>query len=482
MPGRGRSFDGNSMETLIKTNLSHLLSPGKEVCFLGIGGVGMSALARVLAARGLKVRGYDSKEGGSVQKLRAEGIPVITGHRPVHLSSAEWVVYSSAISKNNPEFKRAEALELSIYHRAEVLAHLMNQAISLAITGTHGKTTCSALASFLLTRAGFEPTCLVGGELLNYGSNVILGRTHLFVAEVDESDRSQLFFTPDFALITNLEADHLDVYHDLTDLKNSFRVFLDQIKKTGKLIYCFDDPNMRELISQDKIQGAVSYGMTAEADYYAHEVSLDGFKSRYVLYHHGKKVDTVELSVPGLHNVLNSLGVIALLGSFGVRLDRFLPFLKEFRGTARRLEVKLDLPNLLVIDDYAHHPTEVRASLRALRGLGRRTTVVFQPHRFSRTLHLAREFSEAFDYADRVVLTDIYGAGEENIRHVKTSSIYDAVKQSGHPNVHMVPRGQIIDFLTENRNPNEIVAFLGAGDIGEIANEFADRFKSAHLS
>lgn len=470
------------METLTKTSLFRLLKPGKKVFLIGIGGVGMSALARVLAAYGLEVSGSDSKESRTVKKLRAEGIPVAIGHHAGHLSSAEWAIYSSAIAKNNPELKQAEALALATYHRAEVLAHLMNQAISLVITGTHGKTTCSALASFLLTRSGLEPTCLVGGEILNYESNVILGRRHLFVAEVDESDKSQLFFIPDFALITNLEADHLDVYHDLAGLKHSFRLFLDRVKKTGRVIYCFDDPNLRELIAQEQIPGAVSFGMSAGADYHAGEVSLDGFKSRYTLYRHGKKVDTVELAIPGLHNVLNSLGVIALLASFGLLPSRFLHFLKEFRGTSRRLEVKLDRPELLVIDDYAHHPTEVRASLRALRALGRRTTVVFQPHRFSRTFHLAHEFSEAFDHADRVVLTDIYAAGEENVNQVKVSSIYEVVKQSGHPNVHLVARENLIDFLSTSRSKNELIAFLGAGDIGEIANEFADRFKSADLS
>ena len=463
----------------MRKELIRLIERGKKVFLIGIGGVGMSGLARILASRGLDVSGSDVKRNRTVAKLEEEGIRVVLGHETSFAERPDGVIFSSAISKTNPDFKKAEVLGIPVYHRAEVLSFLMNQVISLAITGAHGKTTSAAMAGFLMTQAGLHPSCFVGGEILNYGSNVIIGDPHLFVAEVDESDRSQLHFSPDFALITNLDAEHLDVYQDLVDIKNSFRAFIDQIKSTGKVTYCFDNPHLREVASEVSV-GAVSYGLTSASDFYAQDVVLNGLHSTYVLIERGSKIDKVDLCIPGLHNVLNSLGVIALLRSFGLRYDQFLKYLPDFRGVGRRLEVKLNRQDLLIVDDYAHHPTEVNATLRAVRGFGKKTTAVFQPHRFSRTVHLANEFSQAFDAADRVLLTDIYSAGEENPDQVNVSLIYEAVKKGGHPDVQMIRRDDIIDYLMSHREGDETVAFLGAGDIGEIADEFASRFESAY--
>lgn len=463
----------------MRKELNDLIDRGKKVFLIGIGGVGMSALARILAAQGLEVNGSDVKRGRTVTKLEADGIQVVIGHDASLIDRLDFVIYSSAISKTNPDFTKAEMLHLPIYHRAEVLSFLMNRVISIAITGAHGKTTSAAFISFLMTQAGLKPSCLVGGEILNYGSNAIIGDPNLFVAEVDESDRSQLHFSPDFALITNLDVEHLDVYKDIADIKSSFRRFVDQVKTTGKVIYCLDDPNLKEIMMEAS-SSAVSYGFSTHSDFYAKDIVLEGFSSKYLLVERGEKINEVSLTIPGAHNVLNSLGVIALLRSFGLRYDQFFKFMSEFRGAGRRLEVKLNRQDLLVIDDYAHHPTEVNATLRAIQSLGRKTTAVFQPHRFSRTLHLASEFSQAFRCADRVILTDIYGAGEENPNQVNVNLIYDAVKKGGHPNVWVVGRSEIIDFLMTHREGEEAVAFLGAGDIGEIADEFASRFESAY--
>jgi UDP-N-acetylmuramate--alanine ligase len=463
----------------VQKELIRLLEHGRKVFLIGIGGVGMSALARVLAARGLNVSGSDIKKTKNVTKLEAEGIQVVLGHNSSFEERPDCIIFSSAIKKNNPDFKRAEILGIPLLHRAEALSFLTNQVISLAITGAHGKTTSSAFTSFLLTQAGFRPSCLVGGEILNYGSNAVVGNPHLFVAEVDESDRSQLHFSPDFALITNLDAEHLDVYKDLQDIKDSFRRFVHHVKTTGQIIYCLEDPNLKEIISEIPAN-TVSYGFGPESDFYAEEICLEGFSSRYVLVERGKRIDEVLLKIPGMHNVLNSLGVIALIRSFGASYDQFLKATSEFRGAARRFEVKLNRPNLLVIDDYAHHPTEVKATLKAVRNIGRKTTVVFQPHRFSRTLYLAKEFSRAFESADRVILTDIYSAGEENPAQIDTRLIYDQVKNGGHSDVHVIKRDDIINFLMNHHDGEETVAFLGAGDIGEIADEFASRFEDVY--
>ncbi|MBI4000115.1 MAG: UDP-N-acetylmuramate--L-alanine ligase [Candidatus Omnitrophica bacterium] len=459
----------------MRKELIRLVERGRKVFLIGIGGIGMSAIARILASRGLEISGSDAKKSRMIDKLEAEGIQVAVGHDGSFATRPDWIIVSSAISKTNPDFRRAEELGIPIYHRAEVLSFLTNQVISLAITGAHGKTTSSALTSFLMTQAGLRPSCAVGGEILNFGSNVVIGDPHLFVAEVDESDRSQLYFFPDFALITNVDAEHLDVYKDLSDIKGSFKSFIDQVKTTGRVVYCFDDPHLKE-IALEAPAGTASYGLNPAADFSAKEVTFNGFSSAYVLFEKGERIDEVRLGIPGVHNVLNSLGVIALLRSFGLPYRQFLKYLPDFRGAGRRLEVKLNRKDLLVIDDYAHHPTEVNATLKAIRELGKRTTVVFQPHRFSRTVHLAGEFSKAFQSADRVLLTDIYSAGEDNPNQVNVSLIYDAVKRNGHPNVQMIKRNEIIDFLVAHRESEETVAFLGAGDIGEIADEFASRF------
>lgn len=459
--------------------LIRLLEPGKKVFFIGIGGIGMSGLARLLLAKGFGVTGSDVKRTKITSKLEAEGIPVFIGHEGTFESRPDLAIYSSAITKSNIDFQKLETLGIPIFHRAQVLSFIMNRVISLAITGAHGKTTSSSMASFLISQAGLKPSCLVGGEILNFGSNVLIGDPNLIISEVDESDRSQLYFSPDFALITNLDAEHLDVYRDLEDIKSSFRIFIDQVKTTGSFVYCLDDPNLKEIASDSQRSG-VSYGFSESADFHPKDIHLDGFRSTYVLYEKGRQVEQIHLSIPGVHNILNSLGVIALLRTFGLEYSRFLKFLPNFKGAGRRMEVKLNRPDLLIIDDYAHHPTEIKATLQAIKGLGRKVTVVFQPHRFSRTAHLVHDFGPAFEHADRVLLTDIYSAGEQNPNQIQASVIYDVIKKTGHPEVSVVSRGQIVDFLLSHFEGEQTVAFLGAGDIGEVADEFASRFENVY--
>lgn len=463
----------------MRNELTQLIQVGKKAYFVGIGGVGMSGLARVLAGRGLCVSGSDAKRTPTLSQLEKELIDVEVGHRGDFRGRPDFVVISSAISEANQDLVAARALGIPVFHRAEVLAYLTNQAISVAVTGAHGKTTSSALTSYLLTELGLGPTCVVGGEVVNYGSNVILGNPHFFVAEVDESDRSHLLFSPDLALITGLDAEHLNTYKNMASLIRSFAHFVRQVEKTGRVVYCADDPHIASIMRRRGLR-AVRYGFSAGVDFLATDLRLSGFQSSYQLIERGEKVGEVELSIPGRHNVANSLGVIALLRTFGLAYDMFLPLLPGFHGVRRRLEVKLTRPELLVIDDYAHHPTEVRASLSALDGLRSKLTVVFQPHRYSRTAQLAGEFSGAFQEADCVVLTDIYGAGEENTERVSVEVVYDAVKKSGHANVQVIRRDHIIEFLSSQMGADETIAFLGAGDIGEVANEFAGRLESVY--
>lgn len=449
------------------------LKPGVKAYLIGIGGIGMSGLAKVLRHLGLQVSGSDAKTNKETAELSKLGVQIYIGHDSAHIQRQDFIIYSSAISQKNPERREAVMRELPLFHRAEVLSALMNQAISIAVTGTHGKSTTSAMIAFLLSEAGVKPTCLVGARMLNFDSNVLLGDPKLLVAEVDESDRSQLFYRPDYAVLTNLEEDHLDTYQNFENLRSAFSEFIGGLKATGQLIYCGHDVYLKELSAQ--ISSQTSYGLSKSFHYSADEVVLEGFSSRFLLYEKGKKIGNVSLNLPGKHNVLNALGAIATLRAFGVSWDAILKNLSGFKGVGRRLEIKLALTHLIVIDDYAHHPTEIEASLQSIRMLGKKVTAVFQPHRYSRTRYLAASFAKAFYQADRVVLTDIYGAGEENVDGVDVQDLYRMTKEK-HPDVTFVPMKDLMEFLSSDANSEGVIAFLGAGDITEVADEFSKRF------
>jgi len=437
----------------------------------------MSALAKVLHHRGYEVAGSDCSEGRSLQELKGLGITVHAGQREIFMEGRDQVVYSSAISFDHPEMAWAREQGLPIIHRAQALASLFNQAgTSIAVTGTHGKTTTSGMISFVLSETGRHPTCLVGGDIVNLGTNAILGGDEFFVSEVDESDGSQICYTPNYAVLTNLEEDHMDHYSNLDHLKQSMTQFLSNLNNPGLVVYSAEDPILRELVPASG-KPHLSFGWSSEANVYADRIRLEGFHSEFELYQNGFFASRVVLSVPGAHNVLNAMGAISVLLEIGLDLDEILEALFRFRGTRRRLEIKLDLERTLVIDDYAHHPAEVTASLKALSRLGRRLTVIFQPHRFSRTRYLGREFGNAFQDAHELILTEIYGAGEKNPDNVTSEVIYEAVREANHPSVKMMSKERVIDYLLSCNSQEGVFAFLGAGDIGEVADEFAQRIK-----
>lgn len=437
----------------------------------------MSGLAKVLRHRGFNVAGSDRVENRSVRELKSLGVPVHVGQKEIFLESRDLVVYSSAINADHPEMVWARDRGLPIVHRAQALASLLNRAeTSVAITGTHGKTTTSSMISFVLSETRRHPTCLVGGDIVNLATNAILGGDEFFVSEVDESDGSQEYYAPNYAILTNLEEDHMDHYADLEDLKQSMSRFLSNLNNPGLVVYSREDPVLRELVPASG-KPRLSFGWTSEADVYAERIRLEGFHSEFDLFQQGFFGARVLLSVPGAHNIQNALGAISVLLELGLDLDEILEALFRFRGARRRLEVKLDLEDTIVIDDYAHHPAEVMASLRALTRLGKRLTVVFQPHRFSRTRYLGREFGKAFQEADELILTEIYGAGEKNPDNITSELIYTAVREAKHPAVRMMPKEGVIDYLLGRDSREGVIAFLGAGDIGEVADEFARRVK-----
>jgi UDP-N-acetylmuramate--alanine ligase len=459
--------------------VKNVLEGKKRIHFVGIAGIGMSGLAKALKSFGYGVSGSDVKEGVMMDDLRRRGIAIYKGHEAGHAEGADLIVYSSAIRGDNPEKRYAESRNIEFVHRSDLLAHFIRQGESVGILGTHGKTTTSSMASYLMTGLDFDPTCFVGGVMANYGDNVLLCGNRWMVAEIDESDGTHLKFAPTNVILTNLEEDHLDHYSGIEDIKDHFRRFFKGLAPETRVAYCSDCPNVRDVMAGANVR-KISYGFNEGAEYSAANIELDGLSTAYRLVVRGRIAGEVRLQVPGRHNVANSLGNIALLHSMGISLEAILKIFPGFKGVKRRLELKLDDPGLSVVDDYAHHPTEVSASLDALKASGRKVTCVFQPHRYSRAISLAGTFGPSFASADRLILTEIYAAGETNTKGIDSGVIYDAVSGSGHPNILRLPKEKVVEYLLRNSGAHEIIAFLGAGDITEIADRFVESYKSAH--
>ena len=454
------------------------IQPGSRLYFIGIGGVGMSALAKVLKLGGYPVSGSDRYPSARTHELEGLGIPIKFGQQEIGFEPSDIIIYSSAIHPDHLEFQEARRRQMTIHHRAEVLSFFFNRAkTAIGVTGTHGKTTTTSMIAFMLSELGKNPTCLVGGEVLNFGTNARFGDPDLWIAEVDESDQTHELYCPHYAVVTNLEEDHLDHYGNLEALKSSFINFVQNAADPGLIIHSADDPVMAELMHSIKVP-QLTFGFEARADYRATAVEEKDFGSEFDLEEAGFFVTRVKLSVPGRHNIANALAALAVLSQLGLDPCEMAPFLANFRGARRRLEIKWKSQDLTVIDDYAHHPTEVSASLRALRSHAGRLTAIFQPHRFSRTRHFYKDFGKVLEMADELIVTEVYGAGEKNPDRVSSSLIYDELVAAGHPNAHIMDKNEIIAYLLNRSDLSGTVAFLGAGDIGEIADEFANRLKS----
>jgi len=455
-----------------------ILDQARHAYLIGIGGVGMSALARVLKYLGFMVSGSDLKANSVTQALTQEGIPVYLGQDQIRFGNADLIIYSTAIDPDHFELKTAYERGLNVFHRAEILASLFNRAkTSVAVTGTHGKTTTSSMIAYVLDECGKKPTCLVGGDLLNFGTNTLLGDADFWVSEVDESDKTHELYTPGYAVLTNLEDDHPEHYTDLKDVEQSFKRFLKNPENPGVVIFNYDDPVLQRLMGTCS-KPKISCGFSPEADFSAQNIQIDSFGSEFDFFETAFFSTRVRLSVPGMHNVSNALAAMTLLVQLGLEPEEIAQALEKFQGARRRLEIKWRSPELLIIDDYAHHPTEVQASIHALRQMGKNLTVVFQPHRFSRTLRFFREFSEVFDEVDELILTDVYGAGEPNPEKVDIDLIHRELIHRGHRSVKVIKRQALTRELLSRNDLQGTIAFLGAGDIGEVANEFTSQLKT----
>jgi UDP-N-acetylmuramate--alanine ligase len=455
-----------------------LFKQTQKIYFVGIGGVGMSAIAKVLKFQGHEVAGSDSSSNLRIEELKASKIKIFSSPLDRDLNDYNLLVYSSAIPYGHPEMVEAREKGLVICHRAQVLAALMNNAkTSIGVLGTHGKTTTSCMISHILSEMGQKPTCLIGGDLLNTGTNALFGNSDLWVAEVDESDRTHELYSLNYAILTNLEQDHIENYSQMSEVEESFARFLSKMKNPGLVIYNGDDEVTTRLV-QACSTPHLSVGFSESCDFRAGEIKMTPFGSTFDLYEVGFPVIRVELTVPGRHNIANALSSIATLVSMGYDLEEICQAITSFKGARRRLELKANLGKLLVIDDYAHHPTEVMMSLNALKTMAPQVTLVFQPHRYTRTAFFYKEFAMALSQADRVILTEIYSAGELNPNNIDAKMIYDELIALGHPNVQMMCKADIVRSLRGQSELEGVVAFLGAGNIGEVADDCAKQFKS----
>jgi len=452
----------------------------QHVHFIGIGGYGMSAIARVMLDLGYQVSGSDMAKKDLTDKLAARGANVFIGHQESNLNGAELVVYSTDIPKNNIELQTAERLNIPLIHRSEMLARLLNEKKGIAVAGAHGKTTTSSMIALVMELNNLDPTFVIGGEVLNIGSNAKAGTGDYVVAEADESDGTFLQYYPSIAVVTNIEADHLENYDgDFENLKKAYRTFLNQVKPDGISVVYYDDAYIQEIIPE--LKGTViTFGFDKKADMYAKDLQFIDRSVTFTVVYHGKELGQVELSVPGRHNVMNALSTIVVGLETGIPFAGVVESLKEFTGAKRRFQVIGEHNDTMVIDDYAHHPTEILATISAAKASGKRIVAVFQPQRYTRTFFLLDQFSRAFVEADEVIITNIYSpAGDSQMGGVNAQKLVDLIRENSNPNVHFFPtKEDVLKYLIDNQRQGDLILTMGAGDIWQVAYQLADHWKS----
>jgi UDP-N-acetylmuramate--alanine ligase len=452
----------------------------RHVHFVGIGGIGMSGLAEILRTLEFEVSGSDLKPNENTRRLESLGVRVHTGHFAEHVADADVLVYSSAIPEDNPEIARARALEIPIIARAEMLAELMRLRYAVTIAGSHGKTTTTSLVATVLRAAGLDPTVVVGGKVNALGSNARLGEGDLFVAEADESDGSFLKLTPTIAVVTNIDPEHLDYYRTYDAVKDAFVAHANKVPFYGLCVLCLDHPAVQEILPRVE-RRHVTYGLSKQADYRAGGARFEGLSTHFDAFRRNEPLGRFVVRMPGAHNVLNATAAIAVADELEVPLDVTRDAIASFHGVQRRFTVLGQLPytkdgkrgDVMVVDDYGHHPAEVEATLDAAqRGFDRRVVVAFQPHRYTRTHLLFREFTRAFNKADALIVTDVYAAGEPPIAGASGDALAEAIRAHGHHAVtYVAGKENVARALFEIVEPGDIVIALGAGDINASARD-----------
>jgi UDP-N-acetylmuramate--alanine ligase len=445
----------------------------RRIHFVGIGGIGMSGIAEVLLNLGYSISGSDISRSETTQRLESLGINVLYGHEPSNLGDADVVVTSTAIHEGNQEVIEAGKRNIPVIPRAEMLAELLKMKFSVAVSGSHGKTTTTSMIATILADGGLDPTMVIGGKLAGVGSNAKLGDGEIIVAEADESDGSFLTLSPTIAVITNIDREHLDFYSGIEDIKEAFLQFANRVPFYGSTILCSDDPHVREILPEIK-RATITYGLSGTSDYRAADVSSGGLASQYKLYRRGDYMGDISIGAPGLFNVYNSLAAVAVALELDMDFSTIQRGVKTFTGVQRRLEVKGVRGGVTVIDDYGHHPTEIRATLEAARKAWTgRMIVVFQPHRYTRTRELFDDFLDVFDVADYTILTDIYAASEKEIEGIHSAHLCDGIRGRGNDTVtHISSFDVIVDHLNAFAQPGDFIITLGAGNIWQVGEAF----------
>ena len=451
----------------------------RRIHFVGIGGIGMSGIAEVLHNLGYLVSGSDSRESETTRRLASLGVRVVIGHQAENLGEADVVVRSSAVGQENAEVAAARQRLVPVIQRAEMLAELMRMKYGVAVAGTHGKTTTTSMVATVLARGGLDPTMVIGGRLNALGSNAKLGRGDFLVAEADESDGSFLKLSPTIAVVTTVDAEHLDYYRDLAHIQDTFVEFINKVPFYGMAVLCLDQENIQAILPRVE-KRYVTYGLRSQADVLARDVEFAGMTSACRVFWKGELLGRLALNVPGLHNVYNALAAVVVGMDLDLRFEVIRDALAEFTGVDRRFQVRGEAGGITVVDDYAHHPVELKATLNAAKdGFGRRVIAVFQPHRYSRTQALLGEFSTAFYQADRLFVTEIYTAGEAPIPGVSGRQIADGVAGHGHRHVtYVADKSELAKAVLDQAAPGDMVLTLGAGDIWRVGEEILDRLRA----
>jgi UDP-N-acetylmuramate--alanine ligase len=448
----------------------------KKIHFVGIGGIGMSGIAEILLDQKFKITGSDRQLSEITERLESLGAEIFEGHSAGNVrEDVDVLVYSSAVTQENPEVAEAHRRRIPVIRRAEMLAEVMRLKYGIGIAGTHGKTTTTSLTSLVLLEGGLDPTVIVGGKLTGIGgTNARLGHGDYIVVEADEFDRSFLSITPTIAVLTSLEADHLDCYKDLDEIKDAFVQFANKVPFYGFVSLCLDEANVQSIMPRIN-KRLVTYGLTSQADLHATDIRFDRMKTTFAVAYRGRELGEVTISIPGLHNVKNALAAMSVALELGVAFDDAKRGLEKFSGVARRTEITYRSDDILVIDDYAHHPTEAKVTLQGIRQAWpkHRIVCVFQPHLYSRTRDLYEEFGRAFFDADILYVTGIYPAREEPIAGVEGHLIVDAAKRFGHKHAEYIrDKQEAPGVLRKIAQQGDIIVTMGAGDIWKYNREF----------
>lgn len=461
---------------MVKKSYSRL----KHIHMVGIGGTGMNGIAEVLLNLGYQVSGSDLSENQSTRRLTELGADISIGHREEQVGDADVVVISSAIGEDNAEVIAARKQKIPVIPRAEMLAELMRLKNGIAVAGSHGKTSTTSMIAEVLETGGLDPTIIVGGRLNTLGAHAKLGAGEFIVAEADESDRSFLYLSPYIAVLTNLDEEHLDQYHTVDEIKKTFVNFANKVPFYCPIVLCLDDPNLQSLIPELE-RKIITYGFSAQADIFARDKEFHEFTSTCTLFHKGERLDTMRLNVPGVHSIYNAMAAVAVGLDLNIPLETILKALENHTGTGRRFELKKLVKDIMIIEDYAHHPTEIIATLEAAkRGWKRRIIGVFQPHRYSRLSALMKKFGTAFNQADALLVTEIFPAGEPPIAGVSGEVLFREIQKFGHKNTFFEPDlAKVADRVVEIARPQDMIIVMGAGNITKVIPEIIDKLEAS---